>query len=291
MSVEELSAQESFDLNQKTDQNLLASFFSSPVIYDGHDRVMRIPETLVIKGGGQHASQGQAEMQKFAVSVGLPVPTVHRYFSALAPHHHDIENTEEIEIRWYIVMDFIPGPTLEQAWPGLDQNARDEIFKQVAHLVMTIQSVPVDGMPPEGTQTVGVGTVLGLPSTELALLQQQASCKIGSTTSGMLVHVSICSAPSDFKPFLFKKMIFAHLDIAPRNIIIHESSNQIYLIDRAFAGIYPLGFEQAGMYFQVQGDFDIEFGEGVLSTLPSYFEKERKQLEKISYGLTTEAWL
>lgn len=69
----------------------------------------------------------------------LPVPKVHRTFTASVPQSY----STEYEDGHFIVMDYIAGPTVQEAWPSLEQDARQSVTRQV-----TMQSRRLDDMPP-----------------------------------------------------------------------------------------------------------------------------------------------
>ncbi|KAH6985449.1 hypothetical protein EDB80DRAFT_549295, partial [Ilyonectria destructans] len=64
------------------------------------------------------------------------------------------------------------------------------------------------------------------------------------------VCIRLRRLPPDTPRFQFDKLALTHPDIAPRNIIVEEGTNQLVLIDWSMGGIYPVGFEQAAMSHQ-----------------------------------------
>ncbi|OBT49687.1 hypothetical protein VE04_10270, partial [Pseudogymnoascus sp. 24MN13] len=54
--------------------------------------------------------------------------------------------------------------------------------------------------------------------------------------------------------FLDDELVLTHQDIAPRNIIL-DAEGKAWLIDWAYAGAYPRGFERAAMVRQCEDQF------------------------------------
>ena len=80
--------------------------------------------------------------------------------------------------------------------------------------------------------------------------------------------------------------MLTHQDIAPQNLIL-DAEGKVWMIDWAFAGIYPLGFEQAVLGVRSSGYR--EFANLVLSKLSDRQEHITKQLASIGYGLSLAA--
>jgi thiamine kinase-like enzyme len=55
---------------------------------------------------------------------------------------------------------------------------------------------------------------------------------------------SVRWAPEDVPLFCFTKFVNTHQDISPRNLIL-DQHGQIWLVDWAYSGAYPPGFESA----------------------------------------------
>lgn len=86
--------------------------------------------------------------------------------------------------------------------------------------------------------------------------------------------------------FRFEKLVLTHQDIAPRNIIL-DAEGKARLIDWAFAGAYPVGFERVALFVQCRYHFP-EFNNEVGKFVRAYPELEEQRVT-IAYGLTTAA--
>lgn len=271
------------EITKVSDEELVRLFFAGPVIYsvDGPRTVVRLSETLVIKGG-LCVSQGEAETQRYAHELGLPVPAVHHVFSSTVMYEGYSEHI------WFIVMDFVPGQSLEAIWPDLGEETRKTVVQTVAGLITKMQSMSFDEMGPgpvgnsddkpwDGPYFTGYGAG---PFETTEEMEDWFNHKID-------VCEKYRQAPPDLQRFDFDRIVLTHQDISPRNLIFNEISQRLWLVDWGMSGIYPTGFEQAALSGQGPGEWDEVFCAAVLAELPEKGEKEISQLNGIMYALTT----
>ena len=252
----------------------LADFYhTAPVIFRCGAGVVRLSKTLVLKAG-LTVSEAEAENMTFAATrVGIRVPRVYRTFK---------RNITDTKIRGYIVMDYIPGQTVEECWGSLNDSDKQDVAAQVAALINQMQSKTFNFLPPGpigGTSgallqgcwfsTYGAG-----PFETLQSLEDWCNHKLD-------VCLRFKQAPVDTPRFTFRDVVLTHQDLAPRNIIL-DKEKKVWLIDWGHAGIFPKGFEHAA--FVVQSASHEEFTSLVLSHLSSRHEKEVLQLANIQYG-------
>ncbi|TPX12170.1 uncharacterized protein E0L32_007056 [Thyridium curvatum] len=134
----------STDASSISKDELILIFRTGPVIYEyGGSKVVRVSDTLVLKAG-RGMTPGEAKTQEFAYEQGVRVPQVHRILKAPLPVGY--EDSEED--CWLMLMDFIPGELLEQAWPSLTQEQRLGLTKTIAQLIRRLQSVTLNDLPP-----------------------------------------------------------------------------------------------------------------------------------------------
>ncbi|KAM0233523.1 hypothetical protein ACHAP5_010398 [Fusarium lateritium] len=278
---------DAFDITSASNTELAHMFCTSPIIYGfGRSKVVKISADLVIKGGGC-TTRGEAGTQKPAKDLGFRVPIVHRVFSHIFPDYGDQD-----EECWLIVMDFVPGETVEKLWPTLEQDAQKNIAKQVAHLIQELQSTPIDqsdlgpvggsdGQPWHGPFFTHYGTG---PFRTLSDMENWYNHKLD-------VCIRLGCLPQNEPRFQFDAVALTHQDIAPRNIIVEKDTGQLVLIDWAMGGIYPVGLEQATLSRQCVGEWDVKFTVAVVEFLPPGYDRLFKQMGRIMYGLTTGAFL
>ncbi|KAH8658223.1 hypothetical protein BX600DRAFT_524580 [Xylariales sp. PMI_506] len=121
-------------------------------------------------------TRGEAETQMFAASLGFPVPIVRRVFSFLI-HDPNEPNPEG----WFTVMDFISGRLLDNVWPELDEETRNNIIFQVVEYIEPMQTflLPIGRLAHFNTKSTNPGMSLSSPITELALSRQSRKWKTG----------------------------------------------------------------------------------------------------------------
>jgi len=129
------------DLEKVSNKQLVDLYLTGPILFAyGGSRIVRLSHTLVLKGGGS-VLPCEAENMKFAAAyTQIHVPKVHRVFPfRLNGKKHDT---------WFIVMDYVPGFTLEDKWEALSERTRNEVTSQVADMIEQMQSITLNHMPP-----------------------------------------------------------------------------------------------------------------------------------------------
>ncbi|KAH8902074.1 hypothetical protein BR93DRAFT_954145 [Coniochaeta sp. PMI_546] len=269
------------DLKTVSNEQLAKLYDTAPVLSYQGAKIVRISETLVLKGGGNVAPT-EAQNVKFAArQTHIRIPEVHRVFQCSLPE-------EPMQDSCLIVMDYIPGRSLDQCWSFLDDATRHDVALQTSTMIDSLQSMSLNHMPP--------GPIGGTPDAPFR------GCWFSDYGAGPFAtlqdledwcnhKIDVCLRFNQAAPntprFAFRDVVLTHQDIAPRNLIL-DPTNQLWLIDWAHAGIYPKGFEHAALVKQSRNQ---EFSNMVLSHVASSHDTEIKQLLSIQYGLTTAALL
>lgn len=208
----------------------------------------------------------------------LPVPKVHRTFTAAIPY---AGNTIEGH---FIVMDYIFGPTVETCWKSLDSESQLSIAQQVADMIGTMQCRPLDNHAPG---PIGRGkndkfrgpwfTDYGAgPFDTLRDLEDWFNHKVDDC-------IMVNQLPANAPRFCFRDIVLTHQDISERNIIL-DKANKVWLVDWGCAGVYPRGFEQAVLREQSTSE---EFTDMVLGRLSDRQDEMAEHFSDIAYGLST----
>lgn len=219
-----------------------------------------------------------------AESLHLPVPKVHRTFTADIPGISDGQPVNG----HFTVMDYVPGPTVEECWDSLDVSQRQLVASQVAAMIETMQSTPLQ-LPPgpiggtEGQKFEGPWFTDYSASPFATLRDEEDWCN-----HKIDVCIRFKQLPRRAPRFRFQRVVFTHQDIAPRNLIL-DAQGKVWMIDWGVAGVYPPGFEQAAL--QAQSSWNGEFAEMVLARLSDGQERVMKQFAMIGYGLSVAASL
>ncbi|KAJ5615021.1 Aminoglycoside phosphotransferase [Penicillium hordei] len=262
------------DVNSVTDEALATLLTSAPILHQlGGTTVVRLSETLIMKGGGS-VMTSEAEMLRLIASrTTIRAPRVYRSFQVK-------DDTQYFGTSGYIVMDFIPGQPLNECWNGISRDTQGKIATQIAEMIQELQSIellqpgPASEQPCRGPffTDYSAGPFKDTTEMEAWFNHKLDICK------------SVHQAPIDIPPFHFTKFVLTHHDISPRNLILGQDE-QVWLIDWAYSGAYPPAFESAALSIQ---PFFTDFTKAVLSLIPRYPEEEM-QLDSIAYGLTTAA--
>ncbi|EQB49821.1 hypothetical protein CGLO_10796 [Colletotrichum gloeosporioides Cg-14] len=185
-------------------------------------------------------------------------------------------------------MDFVPGVSLEKAWPDLDTDTRESVAVKVAEMIDRMQSLKISDMPPGPVDHGGDEPWRGPYFTEYGTGPFPTVQDMEDWYNHKLdVCIRLKRTSNETQRFSFTDVVLTHQDIAPRNLILQEGNQDLCLVDFGFGGIYPTGFEQAALARQAVGQWDVEFREMILQKLTYRGEKELKQLRAIMYGLTT----
>ncbi|EIW56564.1 uncharacterized protein TRAVEDRAFT_87238, partial [Trametes versicolor FP-101664 SS1] len=192
----------------------------------------RISEGLIVKRG-QGVRPVEATMMDFVrARTSIPVPTVHLVFTR-------IENMDIPQhVTTYIVMDCIPGPTLQYLWATMDAPTKTSVLAQLQSYLRELRSIPAD---PDTTPGPIGGDMLegmwfgenGIPRfpSHQALVDWWNRCF--PRPGEIYYHPSI---PDD-RFHADQPLVFTHGDFNPRNLILHEGV--VWVIDWQLAGWYP----------------------------------------------------
>lgn len=181
---------------------------------------------------------------------GLRVPKVHDAWE------EEYERDEEgIRTTGYIVMDYISGKTLREAWPSMSKDARDAVQQQLLETIKTLHGYKLASPGPVG----------------------------GGISRGF--YLTQCGAP-DFTG-AFGDLVFCHMDLHMSNIIL-DSGNNIWFLDWDGAGGYPAFFEEAHLPTVGSEPEKVEFYEGVLKLLwNGAHSQDIRRLKDLSFAVTT----
>ncbi|KAF0317363.1 C6 zinc finger domain protein [Colletotrichum asianum] len=218
------------ELDSVSDEELGRLFRTAPILYQaGSNKIVRISQSLVLKGDGT-VSKGEGETQRFAAVHGFPVPTVHRVFSLFGLYPDWPE-----EQSWFIVMDFVPGVSLEKAWPDLDTDTRDTVAVKVAEMIDRMQSLKISDMPPGPVDHGGDEPWRGPYFTEYGTGPFPTLQDMEDWYNHKLdVCIRLKRTSNETQRFSFTDVVLTHQDIAPRNLILQEGNQDLCLVDFGF---------------------------------------------------------
>ncbi|EXM16104.1 Protein kinase-like domain superfamily [Fusarium oxysporum f. sp. vasinfectum] len=188
------------DIASISDEELLSAFLTAPRLHD-YDNVIipRISKHLVIKVG-PGVAKSEAENMKFASeTLGLPIPKVHRAFTAEIPEDPDLPETPLVEGH-FIVKDYIKGSTIDKSWQSLDTATKETVAQQVAGTINKMQSTALNHMP--------VG-----PIGRARMPNSKCNYKID-------VGIMVKQLTPETRRFKFEDIVLTHQDLALRNLVL-----------------------------------------------------------------------
>jgi hypothetical protein len=223
--------------------------------------VQLLPDIAVKFGLGVH--QDEATSQDYAFRHIdrniLRVPRVYRFFT-----HGEFAGMPY----GYIVMEFIGGVTLERC------NIELDLVERTINAIDHLSKLPI----PSGQ---GPGPVYGGMPRGCLWSEHGAGCSFKSmqdmeTWLNLRLDLSRRKLPSELPRFsLSKELVFSHMDIARRNIIITEEKDMC-LIDWAHAGFYPGSFQRYCLeWCSVDDD---SFIRSLLERLPGSYKNGEEHL-------------
>jgi len=222
--------------------------------YEGGLSVIRILDAVVKCGLG--VSQFEAVNQQLAHQMLDPaiirVPRVYRFFT-------DGPNG-------YLLMEYIKSRPLS----SVDSNAYLEPMAEVLKLFEDVQRVtpgPLHNSFAFGHLWLDYDTIAPVAISDIEEYYNKRQLK-NST------HISLADYP----------LVFCHLDIAPRNILVLENGS-LCLLDWNSAGFYPRLFERTTL--KINGRMGNDWNNKLLDLLDQLNENEKRQAEllELAYNL------
>lgn len=182
----------------------------------------------------------------------------------------------------YLLMQYIEGDVLDEKWPGLNFHARQDIHSQINGFLRQLHTIqlPVPG-PLGGDQSRGplftdhgAGPFFSKEDLESWFDER------------LLVCQEFHRAPQTQPCFSgqFQNLVMCHMDIAARNLIL-DRQRRVWVLDWAYAGGYPVYFEEAVL--RRIGDPD--FTEGLLRMVGEEHAEDVERLLAVGFALTTAA--
>ena len=266
---------EGCDIATVSEETLISLVDTAPVLHRfAGTKIVRLSRNLVLKAGADVLPSETYNMRYVAEVTSIRLPRIHRAFNIPGEGYHLTTG--------YIVMDYIEGQCLADIWNVLEPERRENVVRQVAEMIRQLQSIhlstpgPIGGGPCRGMwfTVYGAGPFQDRQQIEDWFNHKLAICK------------RLKNAKEDTPRFDFQTFVLTHHDICPRNLIL-DTSEHLWLIDWAFAGAYPPVFEAATI--MRQHPFT-DFNQQVLQSI-NYDPEKIQQLESITYGLSTGAFL
>ncbi|GIJ82953.1 hypothetical protein Asppvi_001470 [Aspergillus pseudoviridinutans] len=216
--------------------------------------IVRISNNLVVKSGNIRSHEAQT-LRFIAANTTIPVPKVH-------------------DIRWQdgqaesIVMDYMPGKRLDEAWPSLDSNQKLSIADELHSYINQLRNLKGDyiGAVDRGKAIIGqFSSIEGGPFDSEQQFNEFILGDIVPSAPDILRHYAKFALLDDHR------IVFTHADFAPRNILVEEG-RVTAILDWKYAGWYPEYWEYVQALRQLRPMKD--WPEYLGRILPPQYERE-----------------
>lgn len=206
-------------------------------------------ERGVYKSGSRVRIEESKALQ-FAQSLQLPVPAVHEV------------NASDRETG--ILMDFVDGECLEEAWLSMDVEQKQSVAEQIGRIVATMRQAAPD------QRSIGA---FGGPARDCRQISDYSGGPFADEAEFNLFVLDLLrGTPSLIRSTLVEalnvdsQIVFTHGDLTPRNIIVKGDRVQA-LLDWEYAGWYPEYWEYVKFFDRPTGCKDWkEYAETIFGT-------------------------
>ncbi|KKZ64097.1 hypothetical protein EMCG_01594 [[Emmonsia] crescens] len=197
-------------------------------------KIIRLNEHRVLKSAITNPTETEA-MEFVAANTTIPVPKV--YETRWSDNRADTSQ---------IVMEYIPGQSLDKVWGKLTHNKRMSICHQLRDYLSQLAKLKRTTTPARIESANGGPVTVGLRYPRLG-----GPFDSEKEFNDFLVGLNDPEYPSPFKQYARSGMKdnhdihFAHGDFSPRNIMVDESSGEVKaVLDWDRAGWYPEYWDQ-----------------------------------------------
>ncbi|KAK2750248.1 hypothetical protein FQN55_002393 [Onygenales sp. PD_40] len=204
-------------------------------------KIIRLDEHRVLKSSITDSSETEA-MQFIAANTTIPVPKVY------ATRWSDSPTTKSSQI----VMEYIPGESLDEAWGKLTHDQRMSICHTLRDYLSQLQRLK--------SKTNRIEAANGGPVTVgLRFPRRGGPFDSEEAFNDFLVGKRGNEFPSTFRRYARAAMSdgheihFAHGDFSPRNIMVDENGEVKAVLDWERAGWYPEYWDQNRMLSENPG--------------------------------------
>ena len=198
---------------------------------------------------------------------------------------------------FWIVMDYIPGPTLAHVWPTLSTWRKIRVAFTLRRYVRQLRRLKASATTPPGPLSAQGARICESPifgqvrSHRGPFASYSELSDFFNKRQQMAMDAEKLSRDDPSRNDLFddsEPLVLTHQDLNLRNIIVGEDG-RLWIIDWAWAGYYPPWFEYAAMQRQnedetISGTND-EFWKALVPFICGPYFRQERWLWRMSYGL------
>lgn len=183
-------------------------------------KIIRIAKDRLLKYGPQGNIKLEAENMRYvAESTTIPLPRVHE----IQTHDSGVMS---------ILMDYIEGQTLQDAWSGMTSSQKISVAQELHEYILQLRA-----LKPEQD---GQLTSEDICVQHSARFDEYLFSRTAISTSGF---------GWDFVSSKWSEgVVFAHGDLAPRNILVDDLGHVTAILDWEFAGWHPEWWDTVRAY-------------------------------------------
>jgi aminoglycoside phosphotransferase (APT) family kinase protein len=187
--------------------------------------IVRVSNNLVVKSGNLRSHEAET-LRFIAANTTIPVPKVHDI------HWQDGQLVS-------IVMDYMPGKRLDEAWDTLDADQKLSIADELHSYINQLRNLKGDyiGAIDRGKAIIGqIASIEGGPFDSEQQFNEFILGDIVKSAPDILRHYAKSALLDNHE------IVFTHADFAPRNILV-EGGRVTAVLDWEYAGWYPEHWE------------------------------------------------
>ncbi|CAG7926062.1 unnamed protein product [Penicillium olsonii] len=187
--------------------------------------IVKVGDNLVVKSGDIRAHEAET-LRFIAANTTIPVPKV-----------HDVQWEDGKAVA--IVMDYIPGKRLDEAWGTLNSDQKLSIASELHSFINQLRELKGSyiGAINRGKAIIGhIASIEGGPFDSEQHFNEFILGDIIPSAPAMLRHHAKFALMNDHE------IVFTHADFSPRNILVEEG-RVTAIIDWEYAGWYPEHWE------------------------------------------------
>lgn len=203
------------------------------------------PDRYVVKCSAEIVVKCVDNNQDFTEHTSMQFLEIHKP-QVPAPRPHGLITSGNLA---YVFMSFVPGTTLAEIWPTLDQPQKTLLSNEINTIFLDLrqlecpEGIPLGGVGGEGCKDVRRNTKRSnrpiYTSEEFWEFQYSGAYCRSQIYLRFLRNLS--------RPFQSSKCVFTHGDVHPTNIMVQRNDGSEYnisgLIDWEKSGFYPEDFE------------------------------------------------
>ncbi|KAJ5481848.1 hypothetical protein N7475_000660 [Penicillium sp. IBT 31633x] len=187
--------------------------------------VIRVGDNLVVKSGNLRSHEAQT-LRFIATNTTIPVPKI-----------HDIHWEDGKVVA--IVMDYMPGKRLDEAWDTLHSDQKLSIASELHSYINQLRDLKGDYIRAIdcGKAVIGqIASIEGGPFDSEQQFNEFILADIVRSAPDILRHYAKFALMDNHE------IVFTHADLSPRNILV-EGGRVTAILDWEYAGWYPEHWE------------------------------------------------